>query len=153
MRRVLKLPLRFKILITLLIVVTIVVSIITFTMAKMFHSDKSTYVHDLTSVMAVNLSQEVRSLLEGYRERLLVFTRLMYSRDLNQKQKSRLLKEMFTDFLEFVAVTVYETGLDPVTIYDKGSLEKAGLTRDDIIWFSNDSTLDAPLPIDEIRAG
>jgi signal transduction histidine kinase len=153
MRRALKLPLRFKILITLLIVVTIVVSIITFTMAKMFHSDKSTYVHDLTSVMAVNLSQEVRSLLDGYRERLLVFTRFIYSRDLGQKQKSRLLKEMFTDFREFVAVTVYETGLDPVTIYDKGSLEKAGLTRDDIVWFSNDSPLDAPLPIEEIRAG
>jgi two-component system NtrC family sensor kinase len=153
MKRLLKLPLRFKILISLLIVVTIVVSIITFTMAKMFHSDKSTYVHDLTSVMAVNTSQEVRSLLDGYKERLLVFTRFIYSRDMNQKQKKRFLKEIFTDFQEFVAVTINEVGLDPVTIYDKASLESAGLTKDDIISVRNDGSDDNPFPVEEIRKG
>jgi hypothetical protein len=73
----LKFPIRFKILIALLLIVTTVVSIITFTMANLFHTDKSAYVHDLTSEMAMHSASETRALLAGYRERLQVFARLL----------------------------------------------------------------------------
>ena len=48
-----RIPIRLKILITLLILVTGVVSVITFTMANLFHVDKKVYVNDLISIVAV----------------------------------------------------------------------------------------------------
>ena len=58
-------PIRFKVLVILLLVVTAAVSTITFTMAKLFHTDKSIYVHDLTSEMAMHTATETRALLAG----------------------------------------------------------------------------------------
>lgn len=149
MRRLIKLPLRFKILIALLLVVTVAVSIITFTMARMFHSDKTMYIHDLASLIAVNSSQEARSIVNGYREKLQVFARLIYDREMKQDKKSKYFRQLFEDFQEFVAITVYEEGLEPVTIYDIKSLDKAGLTKDDFYQYHNEY----PLPLDMIRAG
>ena len=40
-------PIRLKILLSLLFVVTSVVRVITFTMATLFHEDKTTYINDL----------------------------------------------------------------------------------------------------------
>ena len=57
----LNIPIRFKILIAVLFMITVVVSIITFIMANMFHSDKTAYIHDTTSTIAVHKSQEVSS--------------------------------------------------------------------------------------------
>ncbi len=149
MRRLIKLPLRFKILIALLLVVTVAVSIITFAMARMFHSDKTMYIHDLASLIAVNSSQEARSIVNGYREKLQVFARLIYDREMKQDKKSKYFRQLFEDFQEFVAITVYEEGLEPVTIYDIKSLDKAGLTKDDFYHYHNEY----PLPLDMIRAG
>jgi len=67
-------PIRFKILITLLLVITVVVSLITYNMARLFHTDKTAYIHDLTSVIALHTAAEARSLLVGYQERLQVFS-------------------------------------------------------------------------------
>lgn len=149
MRRVIKLPLRFKILIALLLVVTIAVSIITFTMARMFHSDKTMYIHDLASLIALNSSQEARSIVNGYREKLQVFARLIYDREMKQDKKSKYVRQLFVDFHEFVAISLYEEGLDPVTIYDIKSLEEAGLTKDDFYRYHNEY----PLPLEKIRTG
>ena len=94
--------------ITILLVITSVVSIITFTMANLFHTDKTAYIHDLTSEMAMHTAAEARSLLAGYVAQLEIYTRVMFERDLFQDQKSKLLSQLFEDFREFVAVTVYE---------------------------------------------
>ncbi|UCG77275.1 MAG: HAMP domain-containing protein [Nitrospirota bacterium] len=149
MKRLLKLPLRFKILIIMLFVVTLVVSLITFTMSRMFHSDKTTYIHDLTSIMAVNASQEANTILEGYRNRLQVFTRLIYDREMKQDLKSKYLRQHFEDFREFVGITVYEEGLDPVSVFDMNSLQNAGLTKDDFVSFRREK----PLPLAQVQDG
>ena len=73
-----KFSIRFKILIVLLLVVTAAVSAITLTMAKLFHTDKSIYVHDLTAEMAIRTAAETRALLTGYQRNLHVFTHLLY---------------------------------------------------------------------------
>ena len=59
-------PIRLKILLAVLFLVTIVVSTITFTMANLFHSDKTAYIHDLTSVIALHTAEEARSLLDSW---------------------------------------------------------------------------------------
>jgi len=149
MKLKIRFPIRYKILLILLVVVTAVVSTITFTMANLFHSDKRSYIHDLTSLIAVHSAKEADSLLEGYHERLQVFARLMYNESLQQKQKTELLKGLFNDFDEFVAVTLYDPKSGVIAVYDVNQLIPIGLDR---------KMFDAyrekfPLPLEEIRAG
>ena len=142
-------PLRFKILVALLFLVTGVVSLITFTMANLFHTDKKTYIHDLTSVIALHTAEEARSLLIGYRERIQVFSRLLYDERLPQARKMELLKSLFEDFGEFVAVTRYEGEAEQATLYDAARLSAAGLTARDLIAFRKAH----PLPFARIHSG
>ena len=133
MLKKLRFPIRFKVLVALLLVITAVVSTITFTMANLFHADKSAYIHDLTSEMAMHTAAETRAMLTGYRERLQVFTRIMFEQNLAQDQKSTLLKQLFEEFQEFVSITMYVNGQELATVYDARSLESAGLTKQDLI--------------------
>jgi signal transduction histidine kinase len=142
-------PIRFKILIALLLVVTIVVGLITFTMAKLFHTDKSAYIHDLTSEMATHTAAEMRALLTGYSEQLQVFTRVLFESGLNPNQKSKLLKQLFEDFREFVAITLYEDGKELTTVYDAKTLEKFGLTKDALLAYYDKH----PIPFARIDKG
>lgn len=136
-----KFPIRFKILVALLLIVTSVVSFITFSMANLFHTDKSAYIHDLTSEMALNTAAETRGLLVGYRERLQVFTRLLSDRDLLPAHKSRLLKQLFKDFHEFIAITLYENRTELTTVYDAKTLEKAGITKESLLAYREEHLL------------
>lgn len=126
-------PIRFKILITLLMIISIVVAVITFTMANLFHTDKTAYVHDMTSMMATSLAEEAGSLLDSYRERMIVFSRIMAQRDLSRSQKNLLVKRLFEDFHEFVGISFYWKGKELATAYDEISLEVAALTKDDFV--------------------
>lgn len=142
-------PIRFKILVTMLLVITAVVSIITFTMANLFHTDKESYIHALTSEMAQHTAAEARSILNGYRERLQVLALLMTNRQMPQTEKAELIQQMFFKFQEFVAVTLHEGGLEPITVYDAKSLTDAGLTKEDFLQFRKRH----PLPLERISAG
>lgn len=142
-------PIRFKILLTGLVVITAVVGVITFTMARLFHIDKTAYIHDLTSVITLNTAEETRTILTGYRERLQVFTRFLYEDELRQDQKTKLLQQLFKDFHEFIAVTLHEPGKDPITIYDAYLLKSVGLEKKALLEYRRKN----PLPMDEIRSG
>jgi two-component system NtrC family sensor kinase len=142
-------PMRFKILIILLSVITIVVSTITFTMANLFREDKTAYIHDLTSVIALHTAQEARSLLTGYRQKLQVFAQIMSGRDLPQDRKDRLLERLFGDFKEFLSVTLYRDGKEQAAVYDAQTMKTAGVSKDDLISWRRKY----PLPFDRIRSG
>jgi len=133
MLKKLRFPIRFKVLVALLLIISAVVSTITFTMANLFHADKSAYIHDLTSEMAMHTAAETGAMLTGYRERLQVFTRIMFEKNLAQDQKSTLLKQLFEEFQEFIAITMYVNGEELATVYDARSLEDAGLTKEDLL--------------------
>ncbi len=141
-------PIRFKILLSMLVVITIVVSVITFTMANLFHSDKKTYIRGLTSLVAVHAAEEVNSILQGYKERLQMFGRVMYDPRLPQKEKAQLLEGLFEDFPEFVSVTLYQNGAEQATVYDTRALQLAGLGKQDLQTFRNEH----PLPFANITA-
>lgn len=149
MKKRLRFPIRFKILIALLLIVTGVVSIITFTMANLFHADKAAYIHDLTSEMATHTASETRVLLTGYRERLQVFTRVLLEKQMDADRKTVLLKQLFEDFGEFVAVTVYVNGSKPATVYDARTLDSAGLQKTAFL----DDLKRQKLPMKRIRKG
>jgi len=142
-------PIRFKILVSLLLIITTVVSVITFTMASLFHEDKLAYVHDLTSEMAGHASSQTRALLVGYQERLQVFTRLLLEKEMAAAQKSKLLTQLFEDFQEFVAISLYVDKKELTTVYDSRTLEEAGLTKETLFQRRKKH----PLPLDKIAAG
>jgi signal transduction histidine kinase len=144
-----RIPMRFKILIGVLVLVTAAVSTITFTMANIFHTDKRAYIKDLTSLIALQTAQETQVVLIAYREQLKAFSRLMYNRELEQDKKANLLKGMFEDFPDFIAVTLYEEGRGDVTVFDALQLENAGLTREQYDNYRSE----IPLPMDKIKEG
>jgi signal transduction histidine kinase len=144
-----RMPLRIKFLIALLFLVASVMGAITFTMANLFHTDKKTYIHDLTSIIALHTAQETQSLLVGYQERINVFARLMGDRRLAQEDKARLLQALFQDFPEVVAMSLYTDEREPVTVYDAAQLNVAGLTKQDFLTLRRER----PIPIDRVRSG
>ena len=111
-------PIRLKILLSLLFVVTAVVSVITFTMATLFHEDKTAYIKGLISLVSRSAAEETQSQLVGYGERLEVYARIMRNTSMDAKSKSELLSGLFDDFPELVAVTLYEGGEETAQAYD-----------------------------------
>ncbi len=124
-------PIRLKFLVMSLFVTTAVLSVITFTMGSMFRSDKEAYIRDLASATAQSTAEEARFLLSGYRERLQVYSRLLAVKTLTAEQKNGILEDLFEDFREFVAVTVY-VGKEHTTLADAKALSAAGLTQEDL---------------------
>jgi two-component system NtrC family sensor kinase len=118
-----RVPIRFKILISTLVVLTTVLGLITFTMARLFHDDKEAYIRDLTSVVAQHTGEEARDLLRGYGEKLRVFARMAYQTDLSKNTKAKLIADLFKDFGDFVSITIYDNGIEQITLYDRNAFK------------------------------
>ena len=131
MKRKLTLPIRYKFLVSNLLVVTAVVSIITLTMANLFHDDKKGYIHDLAVTSATHSAEEAHAILRGYQERLLLFGRFMLDRELAQSKKKTILEGMFSDFPEVIGVTLIDENGKQATLYDSALILEAGLSTDD----------------------
>lgn len=147
MKMNLKLPLRYKYVVTTLALVTLVVSIITLTMANLFHEDKKGYIHDLAVTAAAHTAEETTSILRSYVERLHVFGRFILDRDLAQSKKKKIIENMFTDFPEVFGVTMIDFKGKQATLYDGSLLGKAGLSRKDFVRHREEN----PLPIEDIH--
>jgi signal transduction histidine kinase len=142
-------PVRFKILIASLLVVTVSLALITFTMARLFHMDKTVYIHDLTSVISLNTAEEGATLINSIQEKLEVFAQVMDEQWGSPDRKPAMLKKLFENFQEFVMIAAYEGGTEKFAVYDNTSLEKAGITRSDLAAFQRAN----PLPLDSILKG
>jgi len=114
-------------------------------MADLFHDDKTTYIHDLTSVITMHVAEEADSILRGHNEKLRVFARLMAERGLTQEQKAAMMKKLFEEFTEFIMIARYDEQGEKVTVYDSEALREAGLAKED---YSRDA-----LPLDLIYEG
>lgn len=144
-----RLPIRFKILISTLLVLTTVLGLITFTMARLFHADKESYIRDLTSVVAQHTGEEARDLLRSYGEKLQVFARMAYQTDLPKSAKSKLIGDLFKDFRDFISITIYENGKEQITVYDRNAFEGTQLDEAALIQYHKEHPL--PLKLIEQR--
>jgi signal transduction histidine kinase len=143
-------PIRFKILITLMFLISMVVGVITFTMAHSFHDDKTSYIHDLTSVIALHTAEETRALFEGYRARMRMYLLILEDENMTEKQKAEKIDALFSEFSDFVAVTIYDSREHPEsTVYDENSLIEAGLTKEDLLGHRDS----VPLPMEIVKKG
>ncbi len=147
MKRRVRFPIRLKILVTLLFVVTAVVSVIVFTMASLFHEDKKTYINDLVSMTSLSTAEECRSVLTGYRQRVEVYSRIMSDQGLPESERQELLRDLFSEFPELVAVSHYRDGQEVASVLNAGELQRAGFSREDLQNYRRDH------PLDEARLG
>lgn len=141
-------PIRFKILILLLSLVTSAVGLITFTMSNLFHADKAAYINDLTSMLSLHTTEEVNSLLQGYKRNLHAFSSVVYDHELSNEQKTRLIRQLFEDFEDFVAVTLYKRGAEQSIVYDSMAFDSLGLTKNILRKHRKDD----PLPFKFIKS-
>ena len=100
-------PLRYKILVVLLLGISIIVGVITFTMANLFHRDKTTYINDLILTNTIHIAQETRTILVNYRERIKAIARVAYDTGIDRNQKTRMFDDFFNTFPESIALTFY----------------------------------------------
>lgn len=124
-------PLRFKILVSLLVGIAIVVGVITFTMANLFHKDKTAYINDLISSNTIHTAQEAYALIQSYHERIKTISRVAYDAGIAQDNKSRILDDLFLDFPEVLSITFYQDGTEQISVFDETALTQAGLSRAD----------------------
>jgi len=135
-------PLRFKILVSLLVGIAIVVGVITFTMANLFHKDKTAYINDLVSSNTIHTAQEAYALIQSYHERIKTISRVAYDADIAQDNKSRILDDLFLDFPEMLSITFYQDGTEQISVFDETALTRAGLTRTDFENYHSENPLD-----------
>ncbi len=136
-------PIRLKILVTLLTVITVVVSLIIMTMANLFDQDKTTYVRDMTSVIAVRAAGEAASVLKSYQERLGSFEVIMRDAQLNPERKTQIIEELFRRSTDFVAISVHRPGFEPVMFYDAKTLAQADMSKENLQQFERAHALSA----------
>jgi signal transduction histidine kinase len=124
---------RFRILVVLLVMVTAIVSIITISMANVFHEDKKAYIHDLSSIAALSTAEECRALLTGYAERLTTLGRMIREPDLPRSAVDRLLRVLFQDFSDLVGIIIYENGSEFASLFDRKALEAIKIEREALL--------------------
>ena len=122
-------PYRLKILATLLVVVTTVVSVIAFTMSRMFHEDKKTYVSDLAAVVAVHAAENADLVLTAHRERLLALARVVSDPDITAGGKTVLLQRLFASMDGCVAVRFFQRGLEVGCLVDSSGAGGSSAAR------------------------
>jgi len=125
-------PLRFKILLSLLLGITVVVGAITFTMANLFHTDKTAYINDLISTNTIHTTQETHSLIQVYHERIKTISRVAYDAEMTPDEKSNMLDDLSKTFPEMVAINFYENDIETASVFDERALTDVGLSKADL---------------------
>jgi two-component system NtrC family sensor kinase len=139
-------PIRVKILLMILLLVTSVVSFITFSMVQLFQRDKTTYIFDLTSVVALHMAEEANSTLENYQGQLAFFAEALFAENMSEKSRTEFVKNLFRRFDNLVSLSVYEDGVEKLRVYDQAALQKAQLSREAFIKFRKEH----PIPFSQI---
>ncbi|MDH5544660.1 MAG: ATP-binding protein [Gammaproteobacteria bacterium] len=141
-----KLPrtsIRLKIIATVLPAISVILGVISYTMAGLFHEDKSTYIRDIAAVTAQNVGSEAKSILEAYQDRLQVFSQVIYQSGINQSNKLILLKDLFQSSKDLLSITIYEDGVELASVMDSDRLTAAQI---DLAALESERSQRLPLP-------
>lgn len=147
---------RLKLLLTMLLVVTAVVSAITFTIVNLFQKDKTTYIFDLTSVVALHMAEEADTTLKNYNEQLKVFSNALLADEIPESEREAFIKRLFETFEDFISVSVYDAqgGEAEIThrrvaVYDAAKLAEAGIDKEAFARYRAEH----PIPIERVKPG
>ncbi len=133
---------RLKLLLTMLVVVTSAVGVITTTIVTLFQEDKTAYIFDSTTAVALHMAEETNATLSNYITQMNVLARALLSDEMTQKEA--FIKSLFGDFDDIMAVTLYDLdGTERVTLYDTALLRETDIKIEDIVRYRKAH----PLPI------
>lgn len=122
-------PIRVKVLLTVLLIIMIVMSLNTSTMANLFRDDKTTYIRDLTAVMAIHVAEESETLLRNYVSNMQTFGDVIYDPDLDSGTKQEVIQNLFRNYQDIVAITARRGDAGPVTAFDTSDLTRLDVSR------------------------
>jgi hypothetical protein len=134
---------------TSLSVVSLVVGLITFATASLFQEDKQGYVNGLTSMVVQGTAEDARGILDGYREKVQLYGRLLLDTDGHAERGETLSRTVFDEFPELVAVSVLREGKSPLAVYNVTRLKEVGLGPADLARADRER----PLPAASIAPG
>ncbi len=120
-------PLRLKLLLGLLVLVSVSVGVITFTMARLFHADKVTYMSDLAAAVAMEAARESDVTLAGYKDRFEDCAALVAEPGLPRGAKQAVLQKMLAGVPGVLAVRVAEGGRTLLEMRDGPALAREGV--------------------------
>ena len=140
----LRFPIRVKVLLTVLLLIMLVMSLNTSTMATLFRDDKTTYIRDLTAVMAMHAAEEADALLRGYVANMRAFGDVIYDPELDPGTKQEVIQSLFRNYSDIVAIAARRGNADPVTAFDASALTRLDISRSTLLEYRNEN----PLPQD-----
>lgn len=143
-------PIRVKVLLTVVLLVMVVMSLNTSTMANLFRKDKTIYIRDLTAVMAIHVAEEADTLLRHYESNMRAFGDVIYDSGLDADTKQNVIKSLFRNYDDIVAITAQRGEAAPVTVFDASALTRLDVSRDDLLGYRDANPLVAgqSAPID-----
>ena len=141
-------PIRVKVMLTVLLLVMLVMGLNTTSMANLFRTDKTTYMRDMTVVMAVHLAEESDALLRSYAANLRVFSDVIYDAEIDPVTKQQVIRGLFRNYQDIVAISAQRGATSPVSVFDSNALTRLGITRQELVANRNAN----PLPGDSSRA-
>ncbi len=139
-------PLRVKVLLTVLLLIMVVMSLNTSTMASLFRDDKTTYIRDMTAVMAIHVAEESGSLLRHYVSNMQAFGDVIYNAELDPETKQDVIQNLFRNFQDIAAITARRGNADPVTVFDASDLTRLDISRSALLEYRNANPLPPSLP-------
>jgi signal transduction histidine kinase len=126
-------PIRVKVMLTVLLLVMLVMGLNTSSMANLFRKDKTTYMRDLTVVMAMHLAEESDALLRGYAANLRVFGDVIYDAEIDPVTKQQVIQGLFRNYQDIVAISAQRGATSPVSVYDSNALDRLGISRQELL--------------------
>ena len=126
-------PIRVKVLLTVVLLVMVVMGLNTTTMANLFRKDKTTYIRDLTVVMALHLAEESDAILRNYAANIRVFADVIYDTELDPATKQQVVQDLFRNYDDIVAITAQWGNTSPVTVFDTNALQQLDITRQELL--------------------
>ncbi len=141
-------PIRVKVLLTVLLLIMAVMSLNTSTMANLFRKDKTTYIRDLTAVMAIHVAEEADGLLRNYVANMRAFGDLIYDPNIDPETKQAVMQNLFRNYNDIVAITALRGSTAPVTAFDTMALARLDISQAALLEYRNAN----PLPVLEDKA-
>lgn len=139
-------PIRVKVLLTVLLLIMVVMSLNTTTMASLFRDDKTTYIRDLTAVMAIHVAEESDALLRNYVANMQAFGDVIYDASMDPHTKQDVIQSLFRNYQDIIAIAAQRGNSDPVTAFDTSDLTRLDIGRSELLEYRDANPLPARTP-------
>ena len=99
-------PIRLKLLITVMAILMLVVGVITSTMANLFHQDKIAYVRDYNAAVTEEIRAGTYSVLRGYTSATQILSEILLADHVSAESKQIFIEPLFAAYPELLVLAI-----------------------------------------------